>query len=246
MRTRDLLLGVLAAPAFVLLPSVGLAPAEQRAVVAEAPAPEEILLLEELDAWSGRDPIADPQVPFPEHPRLTDAVQERQQSFELFCAPAGGSETVISSLPYGAEILEAASRHEVDPLLVASIVEAESSFDPRAVSPVGAVGLMQLMPETALELGAPDFRDPRINLDAGSRYLGQLLRRYDGNVALALAAYNAGPGNVERFGEVPPFRETQRYVERVLSRYLERRQIAWQLHAEDGNRGDTVQAAAGL
>jgi soluble lytic murein transglycosylase-like protein len=233
----------LAASAFVLLPTGGLAPAEQSAAVSAAPQPEEIRLLEELDAWSGQDPIANPLVPFPEHPLLADAVQHRRQSFDAFCAPENVNEELIREIPYGAEILEAAARYAVDPLLIAAIVEAESSFNPSAVSAVGAVGLMQLMPETAEELGASSSVDPQDNLDAGARYLGQLLRRYDGNVALALAAYNAGPGNVERFGDsIPPFRETQRYVERVLSRYLQHRQIAWQLTSEPASPQDGAAA----
>jgi soluble lytic murein transglycosylase-like protein len=113
-----------------------------------------------------------------------------------------------------------AATYSIDPALVRSIVEAESGFNPRATSPAGARGLMQLMPETAQSLGVVDAYDPTDNLRGGTRYLRGLLDRF-GDVRLAVAAYNAGPAAVERFGGVPPFSETQAYVRRVLTRYLE-------------------------
>lgn len=249
MRFQYLILMVLAGLGSALLPSARLTPAEHIHIVEEAPAPEEILLLEELDAWSGQDPVADPRVPFPEHPRLSDAVQQRRESFEVFTSTDQNHHSIVSELPFGREIVAVGERHEVDPLLIAAVVEAESSFDPQAVSAVGAVGLMQLMPDTALELGASDFTNPSINLDAGTRYLRRLLEQFDGNLALALAAYNAGPGNVQKFGEIPPFRETRQYVEKVLGRYLEHRQIAWQQSAEEAavvDDRDSVGTAAAL
>jgi soluble lytic murein transglycosylase-like protein len=111
-----------------------------------------------------------------------------------------------------------AAAYSIDPALVRSIVEAESGFDPRATSPAGARGLMQLMPETAQSLGVVDAYDAQENLRGGTRYLRGLLDRF-GDVRLAVAAYNAGPAAVERFGGVPPFPETQQYVRRVLTRY---------------------------
>jgi len=119
-----------------------------------------------------------------------------------------------------------AAAYSIDPALVRSIVEAESGFDPRAISPAGARGLMQLMPETARSLGVVDAYDPSQNLRGGTRYLRGLLDRF-GDVRLAVAAYNAGAAAVERFGGVPPFSETQAYVRRVLARYR-------QLSKEDG------------
>ena len=113
-----------------------------------------------------------------------------------------------------------AASYSVDPALVRSIVEAESGFNPRATSPAGARGLMQLMPGTAQSLGVVDAYDPAENLRGGTRYLRGLLDRF-GDVRLAVAAYNAGPAAVERFGGVPPFPETQAYVRRVLTRYRE-------------------------
>lgn len=112
-----------------------------------------------------------------------------------------------------------ARRYAVDPNLVRSVIVAESGGDPNAVSPKGALGLMQLMPATASCLGVDDPFDPVQNLEGGIKYLAQLIDRYDGDVEKALAAYNAGPGAVDRHGGIPPFRETQTYVKRVLSLY---------------------------
>jgi soluble lytic murein transglycosylase-like protein len=113
----------------------------------------------------------------------------------------------------------AARRHGLDPDLVAAVVSVESAFRPQAVSPKGAQGLMQLMPRTAQSLGVADPLDPAQNLDGGARHLGQLLDLYGGDLVRALAAYNAGQGAVQRHGGVPPYRETQTYVKKVLDRY---------------------------
>ena len=113
---------------------------------------------------------------------------------------------------------EAADRYGVPAEILHSVASVESGYDPRAVSPKGAVGVMQLMPSTAAELGA-DAADPAENIDAGARYLRDLLLKYDGGLYRALAAYNAGPGAVDRYNGVPPYRETLSYVEKVLDRY---------------------------
>lgn len=116
-------------------------------------------------------------------------------------------------------IEEAAQRHGVDADLVKSVIKVESNFDPGAVSHAGAKGLMQLMDGTAAELGVTDSFDVAQNIDGGVAYLAQQLRRFQGDKRLALAAYNAGPGAVQRYGDVPPIAETQAYVQRVLSFY---------------------------
>jgi soluble lytic murein transglycosylase-like protein len=121
--------------------------------------------------------------------------------------------------PLARRVEAVAARHHLDPALVLAVIEVESGRDPAAVSAKGAVGLMQVMPETAAFLGFPDPADPMINLEAGCRYLAALLEGFGGDVELALAAYNAGPGAVRRWGTVPPYRETQDFVARVGASY---------------------------
>jgi hypothetical protein len=113
-------------------------------------------------------------------------------------------------------IIEAAEKYDLPPDLIRSVIRAESNFDPLAVSRAGARGLMQLMPATAEELGIRDSFDIGQNIDGGSRYLRNMLNRFNGNVKLALSAYNAGPGTVERFGGDVPYRETRLYVQKVM------------------------------
>jgi len=111
---------------------------------------------------------------------------------------------------------KAARQYDLSPTLLQAMIRAESGGDPRAVSPKGAKGLMQLIDSTAQELGVTDQFDPEQNIMAGAKYLRRLLDMFKGDLKLALAAYNAGPGNVQRFGGIPPFRETQEYVQKVI------------------------------
>lgn len=117
--------------------------------------------------------------------------------------------------PYDTIITAAAVRHRLDEKLITSVIAAESNFDPRAISPKNARGLMQLMPDTARRLGVTDIFDPEQNINAGTRYLRELLDRYDGDLTLALAAYNAGPHRVAHYRGVPPFPETRAYLSRI-------------------------------
>lgn len=116
-------------------------------------------------------------------------------------------------------ILQAANRYKIEPEIIKAIIMAESGFNPKAVSKVGARGLMQLMPRTARSLGVEDSFKPSHNIDAGVRYFKQLLDQFDGNIELALAAYNAGSFNVRKYGGIPPFKETKFYIHKVLKYY---------------------------
>jgi len=127
-----------------------------------------------------------------------------------------------SAMPYGDLIHEKALKYDVDPALVAAVVEQESKFRSRARSQVGARGLMQLMPRTGRWLGARNLYDPEQNIDAGVKYIKYLQKRFNGNVKKTIAAYNAGEGNVKRYGGIPPFRETQTYVKKVMRNYEKR------------------------
>jgi soluble lytic murein transglycosylase-like protein len=130
-------------------------------------------------------------------------------------APATGAG---ASTAFGAEIDAAAASNGIDPALLKGLVSQESGFDPNARSGAGALGLTQLMPGTAASLGVTNPLDPAQSLQGGAKYLRQQLDRFGGDEKLALAAYNAGPGAVARFGGIPPYAETQNYVKNVLSK----------------------------
>ena len=120
---------------------------------------------------------------------------------------------------YYALVIRASKRHQIEPALIAAIIKAESDYDPRAVSHRGAEGLLQLMPPTAAELGVENSFNPEHNINGGVRYYKKLLKRYDGNIELALAAYNAGMQTVKKYKGVPPFKATRQYIKKVLHYY---------------------------
>jgi soluble lytic murein transglycosylase-like protein len=124
------------------------------------------------------------------------------------------------SAPFEASIVQHSRQHQVAADLVRAVIQVESAFNPVAVSTKGAMGLMQLMPATATELGVGNPFDPDQNIRGGVQYLRRLLDRYNGNVELALAGYNAGMGNVDRYGDVPPFKETKNYVKKITGTKL--------------------------
>ena len=125
--------------------------------------------------------------------------------------------------PYGDVIQSAAKKYSVDADLIFSVIAAESNFNPRAISRRGARGLMQLLPATGARFGVKDIFDPAQNIDAGTQYLRDLMARYQGDLVLTLAAYNAGPGAVQRYGHVPPYNETISYVRAIRKTYAQRK-----------------------
>lgn len=147
---------------------------------------------------------------------ITPPVEEAKQAPDAGTAPAAQPVSVGTKLDLDQVIREASARQRLDPDFVSSVIKAESDFYPRAVSPKGAQGLMQLMPGTAAKLGVSDPFDPRANVEGGTTYLSELLDLYNNDPIRALAAYNAGPERVQRYHGVPPYRETKLYIARVV------------------------------
>jgi hypothetical protein len=195
-------------PTLPSVPDLGSAP----------PTLEEIYVLEELAEW-----VLGPT-------DLVGAVQERKRSFELFrhFGAESARRDLVRTLPYGELIDVAAQRFDIEGLLLASIMEAESGFNPYAISPQGALGLMQVMPANARFHPLEDLLEPQVNIEIGAEYLVHLLDRFDGDVTLALASYNAGPTIVKQYGGLPPYSETRRYVDRVLTRYVRLQRSLWE------------------
>jgi soluble lytic murein transglycosylase-like protein len=159
-----------------------------------------------------------PKVPLLKTAATGDALRTTQTSFaaspELSAAELANREKIQQM------IREVSVRYRVDPALVRAVIETESNWNSKAVSRKGALGLMQLVPGTAQQLGVSNAFDPKQNLDGGVRYLRTLLQRYNGDLDRALAAYNAGPGAVDRAGGIPRYRETQNYVQKVTDSYF--------------------------
>ena len=151
-----------------------------------------------------------------------------------------------SAMPYGDIIHQKAAKYDVDPLLVAAVIEQESKFRHTARSQVGARGLMQLMPKTGRWMGARDLYDPEQNVDAGVRYIKYLQSQFDGDLKSTIAAYNAGEGNVRRYNGVPPFRETQHYVRTVLGNYARRNKQMKAWEQQQHTAGGAAEADASV
>ena len=133
----------------------------------------------------------------------------------------------VADLELEQAVSRAAQQHHVQPALLLAVMKAESSFNPIAVSKAGAVGLMQLIPETAIRHGVRNLYDANDNITGGAKHLRYLLDRFHGNIRLALAAYNAGERKVDRYGQIPPYKETQDYVKKVLVYYRSYKKEGW-------------------
>jgi soluble lytic murein transglycosylase-like protein len=154
---------------------------------------------------------------------LQQQMSSGEQSPESDAAAAPDAPAMVPPTQLDALVNDSAQAQAVDPALVKAIIANESGFNANATSNVGAQGLMQLMPGTAASLGVNDAYDPQQNVAGGTKYIKQLLDHFNGDVRLAVAAYNAGPGAVEKYGGVPPYAETQNYVQNVLASYAKYR-----------------------
>ena len=155
------------------------------------------------------DKVLPDEVPYPEPAAPTEPASESDAESQATDA--------LESTPYGEIIAAVSEAHGVDPMLVRALIQVESNYRPRARSPKGAMGLMQLMPSTAREYKVRNPFDPRANIEGGIKHLKSLIDRFAGKVELGLAAYNAGEGAVKKFNGVPPYRETRNYVSKILS-----------------------------
>ncbi len=191
----------------------------------------------EVEQWAAEKAAAEPRpkqaardVFLEEMRRINDSIRA-----EFFAA----------EIPYGELIYEKSKKYDVDPALVAAVIEQESRFRPKAKSPVGARGLMQLMPRTGRWMGARNLYDPAQNIDAGVKYIAYLDKRFNGDLKKIVAAYNGGEGNVKRYGGVPPFRETRTYVKKVIGNYDKRNRQLEKYHKEQQLKGGSVPEADG-
>ena len=168
---------------------------------------------------NGKTSIADRKISIPSSNQTTEKTVSDTKATTFSVSPS--SDTLSCTEDLNTYFEEAAEQYQVDIKLLKAIAYCESNFNPNAISRAGAIGVMQLMPATAAELGVTDSYDARQNILGGAKLISKLLDRYDGDTSLALAAYNAGSGNVEKYGGIPPFTETQNYVKKVLARYNE-------------------------
>ena len=179
----------------------------------------------------------------PPAPLPAPALPEQQPA-----APTAPSPAAQNSAGLDDVVANASSRHQIDPDFINSVIHAESGFNPRAVSPKGAQGLMQLMPQTASKLGVVNAFDPAANVEGGTAYLRELLEKYNYDMIKALAAYNAGPQRVAQYHGVPPYRETQAYVARIVREFnrkkLEEQKLAAAERAHPRKTGPHAPAAA--
>jgi soluble lytic murein transglycosylase-like protein len=160
-------------------------------------------------------------------------------------SPPGATEAAKPAKSTGQIVREASAKHGVDSDFIRSVIKQESAGNANAVSRTGARGLMQLMPGTALKLGVDDSFSPEQNVHGGAQYLRELLERYNGDAIKALAAYNAGPGAVDRYNGIPPYRETREYVQRVVRDYNKSKQGADKFAAKSTERSKRAVASRG-
>jgi len=174
--------------------------------------------------------------------------EEVERFEELEVAPPAVPATVLDSPAATSSVKEAistaSSRSRIDPDLIESIINAESGFNAKAVSPKGAQGLMQLMPGTAAQMGIENAMDPVANVEGGTRYLQELLTRYGDDLVKALAAYNAGPKRVEQYHGVPPYRETHTYVAKVISDFNRKKLAQGQTQQQQAKQSPVTQRPA--
>jgi soluble lytic murein transglycosylase-like protein len=192
-------------------------PAQTAAPAAQAPTPIPVPATALPPPAPTDKTVAQAPNPNPAPPAASDEMERLRRAADLMIQV--NTELGVPQSPYGQIIYDIAIRHSINPHLVAALIHVESAFNPRAVSRKGAYGLMQLLPETARRFGLnrkKDLFNPKKNLEAGVRYLEWLANRFGGDAEKILAAYNAGEGAVDRFGGVPPYQETQNYVQKIF------------------------------